>query len=283
MKEISNEKYQAHEALGSSSLAYGLVSMAKFHAYMTGQIKKSDEDKFKLGTAVHSAILEQTLSGFVSDGFMVAQAVGEYSRRTGKISKSPRSTTEYKNLKLEAEEKGQKVLTQDQYDSVQGMYDTFIKNELANKMVSKGKPELSFFTTIEGIEVKARPDFLQEECDGFYIMDYKSTAQGSDFDSFQKKIFAMNYDTQAAHYINVVSKSLGKPCKGFFWIVQETEAPYELGFFKAEDYLLNRAHKRLESLYKEIAKCREVDEWPGRKSEIFNIDLRDWDAEQRSK
>jgi ATP-dependent exoDNAse (exonuclease V) beta subunit len=272
METMSAEEYHAHEAIGSTTLKYGVKSMAKLKAKLSGQIPDLESDAFNLGTAVHSAILEKDVSQFVNDDKLVTAALALNPKL-----KSPRASKSYKVDKEALEGSGKTVLKADQFAVLEGVYNAFFQHKLAGALIKDGLAEKSFFATIKDQEYKCRPDYLIDKGDSLVIVDLK-TAQDCTADAFSRSIGKYRYDLQAAHYKEVVQHSTKKEVSDFFWVVVETEAPYELSIYRADNDCLSRAYRRVWRLYNGIDKCKATDVWPGIRNIVQDIDLTSWDA-----
>lgn len=255
--EMSDVDYHAHKAVGSTTLKYGLESMAKFKAAMDGRIPKKETDYFNLGKAAHSAVLEQNFDKYVC---------------------GPEVDKRSKEWKLFEEANASKIcLKESQYVQVQGMYEAFYKHSLIPRITNNGKAENSFFVDIHGVEYKARPDYLvlegEREKESAYIVDYK-TAEDISFEACQRVIGDYGYDVSGAHYIQVVSAAIEKPITEYYWIFQEKEAPYECVVFRMDDECKDRALKCVKRLYEKIGTCNKSGLWPGRyDAKILDVDM----------
>lgn len=272
--KMTNADYHEHKALGSSTIKYAATSLAKFKAVLDGEIVIEQTDSMKLGSMAHKAILEKSVNGFQSDEMLVVNAALAYSQRAGKDAKNVRSTGEYKALKAEAEAKGQTILKEENFRKVKGMYEAFFSHKLAGKLIQGVEAETSYFTEIDGLYVKARPDYLvQGHEKGDYIVDFK-TGRFADYGEFQKEIYNRRYDLQATHYIQCLSTASGRPISDYFWVVQETEAPFEIQIFRADPELLTRGTRRVRDLYEKIKSAGDTGNYPKRFEEvIIDIDL----------
>ena len=259
-EKMTNADYHADKAYGSTSIKKAIHSMAKFKAYIDDVIPQKESSAYDFGTAAHSVILEKSMDSFV---------VMPDFKPKGKVTKKSQV------LAFEEANPGKKFLKTDQFDLLKGVYESFFAHGLASKMVSKGQAEQSFFATLNGVDYKARADWITEECDGFYLFDYK-TCVDSTHEGFQKAIANYGYDVSAAHYKKVMEEVLGKKCKDFFWIAQEKEAPFSIGIYRMDDDLATRAEGKIINLHTKIQFCAESGNFPDRVEEILDIDLPHW-------
>ena len=253
---ITNDDYHSDPSIGSTTLKYGLHSMAKLHAKLTGQIPEKRSTALDIGTSAHAAILEKDISGF-----MVGPDV------------SSKASKKWKDFVKDNENKI--VLLSEEYAQIKGMYDAFFAHEMAAKVIKNGRAELSAFTEILDVKYKARFDYIIEKEDSIRIVDYKTTRDANP-ESFSKAIYNYRYDISAAHYIEVAQKVFGKPVSDYIWIAQEKEAPFEVCVYRADPDLLARANKKVWKLYEDIKNAFTSDRWPGREAKVLEIDIPGW-------
>lgn len=256
-QNVTAGDYHAHDSLGSSSLKQILQTKAHFKAYKEGLIEFSSK-AFDIGTAAHSAVLEKDFAGYVE---------GPDVNKNTKIWKA-----------FVAENPEKIVLKPSEMKDIKGMFDAFFANELARKILKDGQPEVSYFTELNGLEVKARLDFFIEHGDESYIVDYK-TAQSATPREFMNAVFRYHYDLSAAHYMNVVEEVTGKRPKDFIWIVQEKTAPYAINIFRASDDVIYNGNIKCEKAMKRILEAKESGSYPAYEEKITEIELPEWAVE----
>lgn len=256
--QMSDEEYHAHKAIGSSTLKLGLESMAKLKAALDGKIPKKETDYFDLGKAAHSAVLEQNFDRYVCGP---------------EVNKSTKAWKEFEEANPD-----KICLKESQYLQVRGMYEAFYAHTLAPRITNNGKPEQSFFVEIMGQEYKARPDYIvpegsEREVQSYYLVDYKTTSD-LDYESVQRAIANYGYDISAAHYKKVISEATGRGITEYYWIFQETEAPFEIAVFRQDDECSDRAGRIVNKLYELVSKANKSGLWPSKfQSQVYEVDL----------
>ena len=261
---LAMEKYHSYPALSSSALKQGLETMADFKAHQDGKIKFKSTAALDLGTCVHSAILEQDLSGF----------------RKGPDVKT-KASKEWKAFDAECFQDGVIGLKPEEYETVRDMYEAFFAHPLAPKIIKGGVAEESFFSQDPktGIELKARPDYLVESEEGNYIVNLK-TSRDSKERAFVNDIYKYRYDFSEAHYMATIFEACGLRIKEALFIVIEKEAPFHIGIYRATDTMIERALERRRMVLDEIFECQKVGVWPGRKPEIIDVELPNYGIEK---
>ena len=122
-----------------------------------------------------------------------------------------------------------------------------------------GLAEQSYFSEIEGVAVKCRPDFYNENLGA--IIDLKTTSDAS-ATGFARSVASFNYHVQAAFYSDIL-RSLGKKVNYFLFIAVETSYPYFVGFYELDNVAIEQGRKTYLELLELYKYCRERDEWWG--------------------
>lgn len=222
VKEMSNSDYRAREGLSSSDIKMLLENPYK---YKIGY-KKPKSENLALGSAVHSLILEP--ENFKRD-FLI---MPDLNLRT-KEGKEEKAKLEY-----EAESSGKILIKDESYKKALDIVDNF-KQRSVFDMFKNGVAEVSFFSEINGIKCKARPDYFIQ--DKGIILDLKTTSQenGASPDNFLKAIANFKYYIQAKWYMLLTG------AKEFYFVVLETESPYMLGVYELDKVSLDFAEKEI--------------------------------------
>jgi len=264
IKNQSNQEYhQNTEYVGSSSLKE--MSKSPKHFYAAWKGVKDETPAMIKGQLIHSVVLEQDLSKFAKrpldeKGSLVRSNSKEYAAWLATVgSKTP--------------------VDPDLYDEAQGFLDSFCGHSEAMKLYNKSEVETSLYCKDEktGVLVKARPDIMGLD----YIADLKSTSK---MDRFNSDIFSLGYHIQAGHYVAVAEQVTGKKIRNYFFIAQESSAPYGIKVFRMNremiefcidkrNELLNRVSIAIEKNeftgYAEIVEDVRVPKWIGVGDDIF--------------
>lgn len=211
----TNEAYHAEEHLGSTSVKAMRISPAHFYEAWKGlRIHKPAYDE---GTAVHSVLLEQDLSGFI------ARPEGIDGR-----------TKEGKAALAELEASGKIVLKSDVFDSLEQRLDAFCSSNEAMRLIRDAKIEQSCYTQDHetGLYIKARPDIMKPGT----LSDIKTVAS---MGQFERQVWNYGYNIQAGFY-SLVIEQMGSPeVREFNFVVQEKVAPYGVRVFRLTKPLLD--------------------------------------------
>lgn len=211
-KVMSNEAYHAKKEYLSSSTIKTLLKNP--HEFLNPISKSSSA--YAVGSATHSLILEP--NKFEKE-FAVAPIV---DKRT-KIGKEIFA-------EFEASSEGKTVLSAEDYELAKKLSESVLSLDETKRLMRDGDAELSFFSKINNIKVKCRPDYYRQDLG--LIIDIK-TVQDASPDSFIKDVANYEYYIQASLYMNVL-RSLGLPANDFLFIVVEKKEPYMVGFYRLD-------------------------------------------------
>ncbi|WP_102157677.1 PD-(D/E)XK nuclease-like domain-containing protein [Zhihengliuella halotolerans] len=232
--------YHKHEAIGSTSLKTLLKPGGpELYAWQRGRPIYKKE--FDIGTAAHSLILEQDESAFA--------VVNADSWRTNAA----------KDARDEARERGLVPMLTGDYDRVRSMRDAVMAHPVAGPLLTGHVAERSYFTGLDGVPAKCRPDALHEH-HGVAI-DLKTCASTA-IEKPAKTVLDIGYDLSAAYYVDIIQKETGF-APAWAWIFVEKEGPHRVRVVEPDGEFMRRGRKQyLEALdiYRE---CTANDSWPG--------------------
>lgn len=199
----TNEKYHGETMHISCS---GLKKIHAKSVYHYLHQSPFSSKSLSLGTLIHTAILEP--ENFDKDYFLVP-----------KINKRSNAGKALHAKYLE-EAGGRELIDQDTLDIKNAVMKNFNNNESA-VYFNQGAKEMSFYSEINGVLVKVRPDCYNEEL-GF-ISDPK-TCQDNSPKAFLRDVYKYGYHLQAAFYSDV----LNVDPSNFVFTAIETNPPYSV-------------------------------------------------------
>ena len=261
---LSNADYHAHPDVSSSQLKHMLRTPAHFKASL--QVPKEPSDAMKLGSLVHTLLLEPHL---VDDEYTV---MPKFDRRTKQGKADYEDWLEHNAHKS--------IITADQMDTATAMTDSLKQSSVAKLLkVNRTLIEASIFYSdaVTGIDCRVRPDFLITPCDAFptgLIVDLKTTENASQ-NAFMRTIANFGYHLSAAMYLDGYEAHFGtRPA--YIWLVVERDAPYAVASYTPSDEMLERGKADLDTALAQLKACRDADSYPAYGSEIMTIDLPKW-------
>lgn len=219
----SNKEYRQAEGLSNSDLKDIYNNPYKF---FNGDIVRKQTDAMRLGSAIHSMALEGA-----------AAFNNEFAVLNKELNLRTKADKEYLE-KFKADNLGKDILKPADYEVVLGVNTALKSDNFIMKMLSGGFAEKSFFSAINGINVKCRPDYIKVLKDGsLAIIDLKTTDDSS-AGSFAKTAATYGYYQQAAFYSDLIS-GLGFKVDGFYFIAVEKQAPYYRAVYTIKEEHIN--------------------------------------------
>ncbi len=180
---IGNADYHAGPGISSTGLKRMLKCPRLYKAYIDGELEFNPTPAMRLGTAVHSLVLER--ERFYED----IAVMPAYGRKKA----DQEAKAEF------VEVNGHKtIITEDQKKTAELMAESLLRLPDVQRILESGEPELSGYYEDEdtGLLCKYRPDFRTDWC----IFDIKTcvdlTAHG-----FSNALNKLNYHVSAAHYL----------------------------------------------------------------------------------
>ena len=234
---ISNADYHADPALGSTSLKT-LATRTPAH-YQWDKAHKKNTDAFTIGTAAHSVILEDDLSGIVTvdaDNWLTKAA---------------------KEAKAAVLADGRQPLLRKEFLQVLAMRDAVMDHPVARELFTGHRAEASVFWEEHGQQLKCRPDAWHPT----QLVDLKTTIN-ADPREFGKTAYNYGYHQSAAHYIDGVKAATGEELP-FTFVLIEKQAPYLVSVVTL-DWEAIELGRALNDRAKRIhAECTATGNWPG--------------------
>jgi exodeoxyribonuclease VIII len=248
------EDYHNHKALGSS----GIKTLLKNPYEFLNPIKR-DNANLDLGSAIHKMILEKDT---FYEEFIVLPKLDR------------RKKTDKEAYDKFLEKKGdRKVLQEDDFNLVINITNSLLSQQtIVKSFLNGGTAEESFFSKINKIDVKCRPDYYIQ--DKGVVVDIK-TCQDSSKDKFTKDIINYGYHIQASFYLDVL-KSLNKKADHFIFIALQKIEPYMVGVYilSKKDIILGRElYEKGLQIYKELDKYQKPIYLSEEKKIIQEIEL----------
>ena len=246
INNCTNEEYHGDKSFLSSS-SYKLLTKdpsmfeEQFIKGNRPDVKPSTQNIFDEGTLAHSLILEPDT---VEDEFEFFDGF----RKAGKL---------WEEFKSEHGDSGKILMSKAQKMKVERWVESCKKREQVLKLIQGGFPEHTVAGDFMGIPTKVRADYINVEKG--YIVDVKTTAYGSDRDSFISTIADFSYDLSAALYCNLFAQYYNKSFDFYFYVLGKRDASCEI--YRASGDTIDRGMNKLRlaaSLYK---RCQKSGVW----------------------
>jgi hypothetical protein len=245
----------------SASIANILIGKSPAHARfahpkLNPALVRVESDKYDLGSAAHSLLLE---------GVNAIEVIEAADWRTAAA----------KDARDAARAAGKIPLLPKQADDVIAMVDA-ASLHLASKSVrpqpfTDGKSEQTLVWEDDyGVICRARLDWLRDDYEA--VDDYKTTSASADPEKWTRTMYGMGSDVQVAFYMRGLEKITGvRPA--FRYVVQEAYAPYELSIVDLAPSALALADDKVDKAIALWATCLERDFWPGYPEQVASIEV----------
>lgn len=252
--KVPFEDYSAWDAVNHSILKHFRKTPA--HA-RDAMLHQNESTKYQdLGHTVHMALLEP--EEFKAAGPLVAPKL---DRRTtaGKI--------EWK--RFEASAQGRPVVTESDLQTLRGIITSVSRHATArDALYGRGVNELSivWVDPDTGVLCKGRIDRLCEVNGQPCILDLKTMSKPATTHSWQQAVETYGYHEQAAHYLrglHILRPLPDDAKREFLWLVAETESPYCVRVFQADEAAIDIGRDEVAKYMKAYADCQKAGAWPG--------------------
>ena len=259
-QEMTNAEYHAHKAISKSKLDAARKSGRHLQDMLYGPPRESTSH-FDMGTVLHASALPG------EDADEIAVRMPEGMKKTTKEGKA-----------FVAEHQGKIILNPSDAYVVDQMMLSLREHPFSASLVNgelKGKAEQSFFCTDKetGLELKARPDFILDDCS--LILDLKTTVDASP-KGFQRSVANYRYFVQASHYLDVIEGATGTRPQAFLFIAVEKARPFSTAVYMADQAMIDLGKKQAREDLNNIAQWIADDKFPGYSERVEEISLPKW-------
>jgi hypothetical protein len=257
---VPADDYHDWDACSSTALR-AMLRSSPAHARVG--ILDSESPSLRLGTAVHTAILEPHRFG--SD----IRVEPKVDKRT----KEGKALWESFEMSMMP---GQTRISEEQLVVVQAIQDRVSGSQAAQGLlVEAAHREYSVVSEVEGVLCKAR-------CDGYgggLILDVKTTSGLAAHDEFAKTMWNFGYAVQAQFYRMVLHRA-GLKADRFAWIVCETNAPHGVACYSVDADLLDSFEPVVVNALHRWADCEHTGSWPSYPDDVVGLALPAWMTKQ---
>lgn len=259
---IDEDVYHGDPAFSQSQAKTLLKSPARYQ--WLRQNPPAPKAEFDKGHAVHAKVL--------GVGLDIAVIPDELLASNGAVS-----TKAAKEFMAEARAAGQVPLKSDVAREIDAMAESVLRHPQARALLElEGEVEVSMWweDPETGIACRGRVDKLAVVPDGLINVDLKSTTDASLY-GFTKSCADYAYHMQGAAYDEAVRLLTGGDAPTVL-IAVEKEPPYLVATFEFNAADLDRGLEKWRAACELLARCRELDEWPGHPEHIQTITLPTW-------
>ena len=215
------------------------------------------------GKAYHKYILEPD---DFENKYFVFDERDIIEKLLGEGAKSPRATNAYKEWHQAQIDKAnnKEFIDLSVIDQLKKMKEKLFRHRYAYSLLNNGQAEQSYYCNIKTFDEKEvkvimRLDYLKPQKRA--IIELKTSADAGK-DAFPRQCVEYDYHISAALYKDFMGKISGNEWT-FFFIVQETKAPYAFNIFEASTQFIAQGRYEYEQLIMLYSQCVENNLWPG--------------------
>jgi exodeoxyribonuclease VIII len=160
---------------------------------------------------------------------------------------------------------------------ITGMSEAVLKHPTARALFElPGHREVSVFSEVDGVKVRARFDALTDETpQGVFGIDLKTSSDSADGDTFTKTVVKYGYHVQQEFY-----KDAYRPHGEiqFVFVVVETTAPYLVAVHRLGVMYEEMGRTLADVARKTYAACEAANTWPGHPEDVQTLEPPVWAA-----
>jgi hypothetical protein len=208
---------------------------------------------FDIGTAAHSVFLQ-------GDNIAVCLNFNDWRKN------------EAKEARDEARANGLIPLLPEQYDNVLAMAEVGrkeLKNSELEIDINEGFSEVTYTWKEGETYCRIRPDWIHKS--NAIILDYKTTSQSANPESYSRIVVNNALDIQDAFYRRGVNKVEGTT-PDFIFMVQEVEPPYLCSFIELDLRFKDMGEEKVKRGMHLWRECMKTGVWPSFSNRIYTIE-----------
>ena len=275
-QDIPEARYHVRELGLASKHALDLVaqSPAHYYAWVTGAGEDEDKPAYRLGRAVHCAMLEP-------ERFMREyQAEPEWGNCTKADNKARRNA-------WRSERAGRAMVTDDDWKhsgvlcltdrearSVRGMVEAVLADPIARPLLEHSVAEVTirWRDPATGVECKARLDMYAEQ---FATIPELKSCMDARPSAFRRTIEDFEYHRQAAMYLSG-TRAVDRPAETVAFIAVEKTAHHGVKVYDLDDESLRLGTKENAANLERLAAALESGVWDSYPTGITTLSLSKW-------
>lgn len=238
---LSNAEYHADKNyLSSSNLKLLYQDPAKFkHEYLDGNGKKLEGDFLTEGSAAHTLLFEP-------EKFDEEYAVFDGFRRDG-----------LKWEEFKAKNPDKTLLTTPMLHRVKRYHESILRRPEALALVKDGMPEHTMTAKLQGVNIKARCDYIIPEKG--IIVDLKTTSKPAGLELFKVSVDQYSYQLSAALYMQVAFEIYKRNFDFYFVVVSKPDLVTDVYKLSKESAAVG--HHMVNKALQSYRRCMETGIW----------------------
>lgn len=258
IRNLPASEYFARPEISNSFLSLVRKAPALAKAYLDGTYRREETPSMRLGTLVHTLVLEP-------DTFGSRYAVAPECDRRTKAGKE-----EFERFTAEAA--GREIIPREMHEQAAAMAAAIRSHNMARALLVAGDAEVSVFADLNEMACKSRIDFVRE---GGILVDLKTTADASP-EAFARSCANFGYHRQAAMYRDI-ARTAGIAHEDFVFVCVEQKPPYLVACYQLNAEAEEQGRREYRHALDIWRRCVETGEYPGIANELItSISLPRW-------
>lgn len=265
VENLSNKEYRDRQEVSKSDL--DLINRSIAH-WVYRKENPVTGKHFDVGSCLHDSILSPN----EMHRYVVEPSIVKNGKAWEMSGYQFKTKTEAQEAFESSVDKSQVVLSEKEMSSVHCMKNALMNNRIFENIMKGAKYEVSFFSEIDGIGVKCRPDIFRDDQ---ILVDLKTTDNAS-FENFTKSIANYRYHVQAAWYLNIVTLVTGIHYDTFIFAVVEKTPPYGVALYDLSKESIDAGRELYKKDLEKYKRYLELKTITCYEETIQNIELPAW-------
>lgn len=258
IRDLPVAEYFARPEISNSFLGLVRKAPALAKAYLDGTYQRDETPSMRLGTLVHTLVLEP-------EAFGLRYAVAPECDRRTKAGKE-----EFERFTAEAASR--EIIPREMHEQAAAMAAAIRSHNMARALLAVGESEVSVFSDLDGTPCKSRIDFIR---DGGILVDLKTTSDASP-DAFARSCANFGYHRQAAMYRDI-ARTAGIAHEDFVFVCVEQKPPYLVACYQLDAEAEEQGRREYRHALAIWRQCLDSGDYPGIANELItSISLPRW-------
>jgi len=255
MIKDTNKDYHTKRAISNSMMKEYLQNpfMAGVRYWSDIELPEVQNEAFKQGDALHARILEPER---YAEEYCIKPEGLNLVTKEGKAWKA---------------DNADKTIV----DPIINEQSAILQASPFQRWFEEGQNEVSIYSEIEGVPVKARFDCLYDDC----ILDLKTTSAWNE-QQFLEACIDFKYDLQQAWYSKVYESHFGRPPKAFIFLAVTKKSPVNIFYQVLPARLVNRGEILLSETLPQVIHSIKKNHWPLKESSASLDKIKPWILEE---
>jgi len=268
---VSDEEYDAWEALRSSTLSYFCDGLTPAHAYHFMYVEEKETKPLTRGSAFHVALLQPDQF----EDLVVREIPGPFRSKAAKEEREA----------FREENAHRIIVAYEDWDLLIRMRDVCFRYRLPRELLrAPGRSEVAIIWTDEewGIRCKVKIDRAIQEWRGYFtLLDLKSIGKHATKENISRQIGDFGYHRQEAFYRRGIEVHTGPVAMPFLMLFVPTVAPHIPAVYQIDYESLLQGQAEVAEAVEKFKRSTSTGAWPGHGLEPITVALPAWKRQKK--